>query len=751
MASSSPVAVADRERKPLEFINDDVDFFPHQIEGVRWLAKRTSFILADEMGLGKSLQALTAAAVDFERGRATRVMIVCPATLKGNWYDEIGEHTTFGAMVLDGTPKQRGAQLAEFDEMSPKMFQFLIVNYEQVVRHLEDFNSLNFDIIIYDEAHSIKNPKARRTKAALRIHADRHFLLTGSPLLNHVNELWSLLNRCDPGRFPNYWRFVNRYCNTPDAPVWMADGSFKEIGKVQEGDKVMGWEPQNGRRSRVIATVERVERRIAPDVIEVTLESGNVIRCTPDHLWLAKKNTNAAHDGFSTVRVGQDVFAPIVRKGRGRGMTELSKMVEVPRELNPEEQRQLDWLMGIYDGEGSSDYIAQSLSHSPEIHARIGQVLDVLGLPYRVDNDGYQLKGGVHTFAALLHWNPFFIKRAYFTKRLIQGIRRGKDVNAQANRTPDRIVNVKHVGSGEVVSMQTSTGNYVVWGYASKNCVFGGWQDKQIVGVKNEAELREIVDEYMLRRLKKDVLDLPEKQFINIRVDLTPEQRKLYDQINEDLMLTMPDDPNPMQIENSLTKFLRLKQVCGTTAAFGYEDSSGKLDAAMERVEEIVVDNGEKLVMFTQFRGVMEAFEQRCAKAGVSVAAIHGDTPKRDRVPMIRRWSASSEPGVVACMYQVGGVGLNMTAANKMIRIDKLFVPKMNEQAEDRIHRIGASVSQPVQIYDFIARNTIESRIETILRSKRKIFDSIVDTGDFKKKLIAALMAGEEGDEQDGE
>lgn len=460
-------------RKSLKYVPDSVQFFDHQIEGIRKLATMSNFALCDEMGLGKSAQALTCFAIDVERGIAKRALVVCTATLKANWEEEVYKFTYFSSAVLAGTPKQRSKFLAEFKE------DILIVNYEQVIVHLPELNALNFDIVIYDEAHALKNPKAKRTKACHGLQAKRHFLLTGSPMLNRVDELWSLLYRIAPADFPKYWAFLNRYA------------------------------------------------------------------------------------------------------------------------------------------------------------------------------------------------------------------------------------------------------------------VFGGYENKQIVGVKNEKELTAKLQHHMVRRLKKDVLDLPEKQRIVVTVTLDANQKKLYDEIKDEMQMTMPDSPTPVDIENALTKFLRLKQVCGTTACFpGFEDSSFKLDRLVDDAKEIM-DNGHKVVIFTQFRGVLAAIEKRLAP--YPVHSMSGATPVADRVPTVNRWAAEHGGAAIVCMLQVAGVGLNMTASRHALFADKLFVPKLNEQAEDRLHRIGADKSQPVQIREYICKGTIESRIEAILRSKSRLFGTIVEQSEFKKALYKAL------------
>jgi SNF2 family DNA or RNA helicase len=474
-------------RKSLAWVYDDVNFYPHQIEGIRRLCRMTSYLLADEMGLGKSVQALVTFAVDVEQGWGEKLLVVAPATLKGNWADEIEKFTRFPYVVLEGTPAKRSKQIAEFaEQVGPRV---LIINYEQVKPHVVELNTIAFDKVIYDEAHYMKNPKSQRTKAAHALYAKRYALLTGSPMLNHVHELWSLLHRIAPAEYPSYYRFLNRYA------------------------------------------------------------------------------------------------------------------------------------------------------------------------------------------------------------------------------------------------------------------VFGGYNDKQIVGVKNEKELTERLQAFMVRRLKKDVLDLPDKQRIVIKVDLRDEQRKLYEYIEEELSIpTAGYAPTPTEVENALTKYLRLKQVCGTTATIeGWEDRdhSGKLDALEGMVYELH-ENDHKVVIFTQFRGVLQAAVRRLEALGVPTYQLHGDVAPSARSGVVRAWSDDARPAALVCMLQVAGVGLNMTAARHLIFLDKLYVPKLNEQAEDRVHRIGADTTQPVQIFELIARRTIESRIERILRIKSKLFGEIVEQDDYKRALYEALTAADE-------
>jgi SNF2 family DNA or RNA helicase len=151
------------------------------------------------------------------------------------------------------------------------------------------------------------------------------------------------------------------------------------------------------------------------------------------------------------------------------------------------------------------------------------------------------------------------------------------------------------------------------------------------------------------------------------------------------------------------------------------------------------------VVVFTQFRGTQAAMMARLNNAKIPCFELNGDTKPADRVKVVNEW-ARSAPGVIVCMIQVAGVGLNMTAASKMIFLDKLFVPKLNEQAQDRCYRMGADLTQPVQVFEIIARKTIEQRIEKILREKMQLFDELIETPVWRREFFKALIEASDDD-----
>lgn len=254
------------------------------------------------------------------------------------------------------------------------------------------------------------------------------------------------------------------FCNPPEAPVWMSDLTFKSIGDIQIGDKVMGWYRKENYATRVMCESEvlNVARKQSP-IIKVTMESGRVFRCTPDHLWLT-----ASFSSQDRGQNGEWFGTPIV----GR---KLVHIIDVPKKLSKEDQKKAYWLGGIFDGEGSagSNYmgIAQSPTYNPEVYAEIKSVLTKLGFDFNETDRSFYLRiskekrtiGVNHAYKQMItnfvNWcDP--VKKDKIAQRAM----------TRMSRLSDKIIKIEPDGYGEVIALTTSTGNYVANGYASKNC-----------------------------------------------------------------------------------------------------------------------------------------------------------------------------------------------------------------------------------------------------------------------------------------
>ena len=259
--------------------------------------------------------------------------------------------------------------------------------------------------------------------------------------------------------------------------------------------------------------------------------------------------------------------------------------------------------------------------------------------------------------------------------------------------------------------------------YAFKQhyCICGGFGGHQIVGYKNLPDLQLILDKCMLRRLKADVLDLPDKIYINDYVEMTPSQSQIYDWVLEDIQQNIDKvklSPNP------LTALIRLRQVTGnplilSTTAKG----NPKFDRLVELVEGVVAD-GCKAIVFSNWTDVLEPAYDLLKSKGFNPALYTGknkDTREDEKYRFKNDPSCKVICGTIGAM----GTGLTLTEATTVIFLDEPWNRAIKDQAEDRAHRIGTT--EHLNVITLMCKDTIDEKIHNIVYRKGKMSDIIVD------------------------
>lgn len=175
------------------------EYLPFQKAGIAYALRRKATLIADEMGLGKTIQALGLINADPE---IKKVLVIAPAGLRLNWQKEAGK------WLINSLPVLRAAKtVPTFDA------GVLVLGYEEATKFAPILDEMSWDLIVADEAHYLKNEKAKRTKAILALTATRWLLLTGTPILNRPKELFPLLQKVDPrGLGVSFFSYANRYC-----------------------------------------------------------------------------------------------------------------------------------------------------------------------------------------------------------------------------------------------------------------------------------------------------------------------------------------------------------------------------------------------------------------------------------------------------------------------------------------------------------------------------------------------------------
>ncbi|MFE6925870.1 DEAD/DEAH box helicase [Nocardia sp. NPDC057663] len=252
--------------------------------------------------------------------------------------------------------------------------------------------------------------------------------------------------------------------------------------------------------------------------------------------------------------------------------------------------------------------------------------------------------------------------------------------------------------------------------------------------------LRLITDPFVLRRLKTDpavISDLPEKLEMTVRANLTVEQAALYQAVVDDMLAKLKDAKGMARKGAVLGALTRLKQVCNHPAHFLGDGSpilrrgshrSGKL-ALVEDVLDAVIADGEKALLFTQFREFGDlVLPYLTERFGTPIPFLHGGVTKQRRDDMVTGFQGEHGPPLMLLSLKAGGTGLNLTAANHVIHLDRWWNPAVENQATDRAFRIGQQ--RAVQVRKLVCVDTIEERIDEMISGKKQLAELAVGAGE---------------------
>ncbi len=248
------------------------------------------------------------------------------------------------------------------------------------------------------------------------------------------------------------------------------------------------------------------------------------------------------------------------------------------------------------------------------------------------------------------------------------------------------------------------------------------------------ARLQKMVNPFILRRLKEDVLkDLPEKLEECRYVRFSGEQQKLYDgqvvHMRENIARQNAEEfnKNKMLILAELTK---LRQICCDPALCfeNYKGDAAKLEACAELIQS-AMDGGHRMLVFSQFTTMLDILQKKLDSLGISYYTITGSTSKEKRLALVKEFNEGEVP-VFLISLKAGGVGLNLTGADVVIHYDPWWNLAVQNQATDRAHRIGQK--KKVTVYKLIAKHTIEEKIQKLQEMKKHLADQVI-SGDAGK------------------
>ena len=265
--------------------------------------------------------------------------------------------------------------------------------------------------------------------------------------------------------------------------------------------------------------------------------------------------------------------------------------------------------------------------------------------------------------------------------------------------------------------------SHAFYSFKQHYCVMGGYGGYEIVGYKNLDQLTAQVREIMLRRLKSEVLDLPEKIYVDDIVEMEGKQAVMYKEVEAGLKADYIN--GDIDLTNPLSALIRLRQTTGYPGILSETiTESAKLDR-MEEIVENCISNDEKAIIFSNWTQMTDAICNKLKSSRHKVGVITGETPDSSRQEIVDVFQNSSDLSVLVGTIGAMGTGLTLTAATTVIFVDEPWNKALFDQAVDRAHRIGQKNN--ITIYSIMCKDTIDERIHNLIYKKGAMSDAIID------------------------
>ena len=245
--------------------------------------------------------------------------------------------------------------------------------------------------------------------------------------------------------------------------------------------------------------------------------------------------------------------------------------------------------------------------------------------------------------------------------------------------------------------------------------------------------LSRLLSPFLLRRTKDEVLnELPEKTEITLRVELSPEEQALYDNLRQQAIVNIEESGQKGAIL-ALAEITRLRQAACNPRLINSKlnIASSKAQAFLDLVEQLR-NSGHRTLVFSQFTSHLALIREELHYLDIPYLYLDGSTPTQERNRLVREFQTGDMP-LFLISLKAGGLGLNLTAADFVIHLDPWWNPAIEDQASDRAHRIGQE--RPVTVYRLIAAGTIEEKIIRLHQNKRSMADALLQDADISTSI----------------
>ncbi|KAJ7539803.1 hypothetical protein O6H91_11G109200 [Diphasiastrum complanatum] len=701
----------------------------YQHIGLDWLVnmyeKRLNGILADEMGLGKTIMTIALLAhLACEKGIWGPHLIVVPTSVMLNWETEFMKWCpAFKVLTYFGTAKERKVKRQGWSKFNS--FHICITTYRLVTQDAKAFRRKKWKYLILDEAHLIKNWKSQRWQTLLNFNSKRRILLTGTPLQNDLMELWSLMHFLMPHVFQSHQEFRDWFCN----PI---------SGMVEGQEKVN------------MALVDRLHdvlrpfllRRLKQDVEkQLPQKHEHVIRCR-----LSKRQRNLYEDFMAS----SDTQATLT-SGNFLGL--INVLMQLRKVCNHPDLFEGRPIISSFDMEGIDMHQSSAVCSVLEDKPFLGVNLEEMNLQIS------QLE------FAMMSWEADEVARIATPAPLIEEI---ASTGADSWKELPSVENQNIFAEIQAVlhEQRQRRRRQKAAAFAWLNML--RCSNRPVYGCDLRRSLLIEHPVYNVHEIKSRASNFLEFSSVISDIVLTPLMRceQLSDFIEAFVVVIpaarapwpvgwcshLPFQPPTLKL-SSLDECLTetsgllqpLRRIVVRRQLF-FPDrrllqfDCGKLQELAALLRRLKSE-GHRALIFTQMTKMLDVLESFINMYGYTYMRLDGSTKPEQRQILMQRFNTNPKIFLFILSTRSGGVGINLVGADTVIFYDSDWNPAMDQQAQDRCHRIGQT--REVNIYRLVSESTIEENILKKANKKRFLDDLVIQSGSYNTEFFKKLDATE--------
>jgi E1A-binding protein p400 len=698
----------------------------YQHIGLDWLVtmyeKKLNGILADEMGLGKTIMTIALLAhLACDKGIWGPHLIVVPTSVMLNWETEFLKWCpAFKILTYFGSAKER--KLKRQGWMKLNSFHVCITTYRLVIQDSKMFKRKKWKYLILDEAHLIKNWKSQRWQTLLNFNSKRRILLTGTPLQNDLMELWSLMHFLMPHVFQSHQEFKDWFCN----PI---------AGMVEGQEKI---------NKEVIDRLHNVLRpfllrRLKRDVEkQLPSKHEHVIFCR-----LSKRQRNLYEDFIASTETQATLTS-----GSFFGM--ISIIMQLRKVCNHPDLFEGRPIVSSFDMAGIDVQLSSTIC-SLLLESPFSKVdLEALGFLF------------THLDFSMTSWEGDEIKAISTPSELIKQRVNLKDDLEAIPLSPKNRKNLQ--GTNIFEEIRKAVFEERIQESKDRAAAIAWWNSlrcqrkptystslRTLLTIKGPLDdLKANCSSYMYSSILADIVLSPIERFqkmielveaftFAIPAARVPSPTCWCSKSDSPVFLSPSYKEKVTDLLSPLLSPIRpaivRRQVYFPDRRLIQFDC-GKLQELAMLLRKLKF-GGHRALIFTQMTKMLDVLEAFINLYGYTYMRLDGSTPPEERQTLMQRFNTNPKIFLFILSTRSGGVGINLVGADTVIFYDSDWNPAMDQQAQDRCHRIGQT--REVHIYRLISESTIEENILKKANQKRVLDNLVIQNGEYNTEFFKKL------------